>query len=65
MQMAIQKRWKRDASWNWNIKHVKWFIDRYLENHTPSTRYYYLLTVKLIYKRLGKGTRRGSGSVFQ
>lgn len=54
MQIAIKKRWKRDTPWNWQIKHVKWFIDRYLDNHAPSTRYYYLLTVRLIYIRLGK-----------
>ena len=54
MQAAIQQRWQRDNPWTWQLKHVRWFVDRYLENYAPATQYYYSLTVRLVFKRLNK-----------
>ena len=54
MQAAIQKRWQRDNPWTWQLKHVRWFLTQYLEDQSDATRYYYLLTASLVWKRLGK-----------
>jgi hypothetical protein len=54
MHVAIQQRWNLDNPWTWQLKHVSWFINRYLEKHAPATRYSYLLTALHICKRLGK-----------
>lgn len=54
MQAAIQQRWQRDNPWNWQLKHVRWFLDRHLESHSQATRYYYRLTTLLIITRLGR-----------
>ncbi|MEC4025482.1 hypothetical protein ACIP61_17025 [Pseudomonas fulva] len=52
MQAAIQQRWQRDNPWTWQLKHVRWFFNQNLQNHSRATRYYYQLTMKLIRKRL-------------
>ncbi|WP_409275629.1 hypothetical protein [Pseudomonas sp. KCJK9111] len=54
MQAAIQKRWQRDNPCTWQLKHVRWFLTQYLKDHSDATRYYYLLTASLVWKRLGK-----------
>jgi hypothetical protein len=54
MHIAIQKRWKLDTPWRWQLKHIRWFLSRYLKNHAPATRYSYLLTTQLICRRLKK-----------
>ncbi|WP_236167520.1 hypothetical protein [Pseudomonas fulva] len=53
MQSAIQHRWQRDNPWTWRHKHVCWFFTHHLRDHSGSTRYYYRLTARLIWKRLG------------
>lgn len=53
MQVAIQQRWQRDNPWSWQLKHVRWFFIQHLNDHSDATRYYYRLTVRLIWKRLG------------
>jgi len=58
MQTAIQQRWKRDNPWTWREKHMRWFIDQHLKTHAPLTRYYYVLTTRLINKRLGRNELR-------
>uniref|UniRef100_UPI000AE96E9F Abi family protein n=1 Tax=Pseudomonas corrugata TaxID=47879 RepID=UPI000AE96E9F len=35
-------------------KHLEWFLNHQLNQHTESTRYYYLLTMQLLTHRLGK-----------
>ncbi|WP_426935323.1 hypothetical protein [Pseudomonas fulva] len=55
MQVAIQQRWQRDNPWTWQMKHVHWFLTCYLKDHTETTRYYYRLTARLVWKRLGNG----------
>ncbi|OOV97937.1 hypothetical protein MF6396_19650 [Pseudomonas sp. MF6396] len=55
MQAAIQQRWQRNSPWTWQMKHVRWFLTRYLKDHSEATRYYYRLTARLVWKRLGNG----------
>lgn len=57
MQIAIQKHWKRDNPWNWQLKHLIWFLNSHLENNELATRYYYSLTARLICKRLYRSDR--------
>ncbi|MFP3333679.1 hypothetical protein SB761_23490 [Pseudomonas sp. SIMBA_064] len=52
MQEAIQRRWQRDNPWTWRLKHVRWFLNRNLKNHSRASRYYYRLTASLIWKRM-------------
>jgi len=54
MQKAIQERWHNATPWKWKLKHVKWFLNVFLANHAPSTRYRYVLTTQLILKRMDK-----------
>ncbi|MBF7142909.1 MULTISPECIES: hypothetical protein [Pseudomonas] len=51
---AIAERWQRETPWSWQRKHVAWFLEHYLGRHSKLTRYYYLLTVRLITRRLEK-----------
>ncbi|WP_025754275.1 MULTISPECIES: hypothetical protein [unclassified Pseudomonas] len=53
MQAAIRRRWQRDNPWTWQFKHVRWFLDHHLRNHSDASRYYYHLTAMLIWKRRG------------
>ena len=46
IQAAIQQRWQ--------LKHLQWFMHEHLAEHSPHSRYYYGLTMRLIVKRLGK-----------
>ena len=52
IQAAIQERWQLDNPWTWKQKHLRWFRVHYLKEHSSATRYYYQLTVRLIWKRL-------------
>ncbi|WP_426119217.1 hypothetical protein [Pseudomonas sp. DSP3-2-2] len=54
IQSAITERWQRDNPWTWQRKHFAWFLNHHLNQHTQSTRYYYLLTMQLLTHRLGK-----------
>ena len=54
IQVAIQQRWQRDNPWRWQLKHLQWFMGEHLTDHSPHSRYYYGLTVRLIVMRLGK-----------
>jgi hypothetical protein len=54
IQTAISERWQRDNPWTWQRKHLVWFLNHHLNQHTDSTRYYYLLTMQLLTHRLGK-----------
>jgi hypothetical protein len=54
IQAAVAERWQRETPWSWQRKHLTWFLNRHLKQHTESTRYYYLLTMQLLTRRLGK-----------
>lgn len=52
IQFAIAERWKRENPWAWQKKHVVWFLENCLSEHSQATRYYYVLTVQLLARRL-------------
>ncbi|MCK9816966.1 hypothetical protein M1B35_23260 [Pseudomonas sp. MAFF 302046] len=54
IQVEIAKRWLRENPWTWQRKHVAWFLEHRLNQRSDSTRYYYLLTVRLLARRLQK-----------
>jgi len=54
IQAAIQQRWQRDNPWRWQLKHLQWLMHEHLAEHSPHSRYYYGLTMRLIVRRLGK-----------
>lgn len=54
IQAEIAKRWQREKPWAWQRKHLDWFLEHRLAQSSEGTRYYYLLTVRLIARRLGK-----------
>jgi len=54
IQVAISKRWHRDNPWTWQQKHLDWFLNHHVNHRSKSTRYYYLLTVNFLIRRLGK-----------
>lgn len=54
IQTAISDRWQRDNPWTWQRKHLLWVLNHHLDHRAPSTRYYYLLTMRLLVLRLGK-----------
>ncbi|NWC75294.1 hypothetical protein HX823_14490 [Pseudomonas sp. P7759] len=53
IQAEITERWQRDTPWAWQRKHLDWFLKNHLEQRGDYTRYYYVLTVRLIARRLG------------
>ncbi|MBC3451019.1 hypothetical protein HU745_08135 [Pseudomonas mosselii] len=52
IQAEIAKRWQREMPWAWQRKHLVWFLEHYLAESNEATRYYYLLTVRLLARRL-------------
>lgn len=54
IQAEIAKRWHRETPWAWQRKHLTWFLNRRLSRKSLATRYYYLLTIRLLNRRLGK-----------
>ncbi|WP_447810402.1 hypothetical protein [Pseudomonas putida] len=54
IQAEIAKRWQRQEPWTWQKKHVAWFLEQRLNRRSDATRYYYLLTVRLLAHRLQK-----------
>jgi len=54
IQAEIAERWQRETPWAWQRKHVAWFLEHRLARHRDATRYYYLLTVRLLARRLEK-----------
>ncbi|PPS60166.1 hypothetical protein Q9323_03045 [Pseudomonas fulva] len=54
IQADIAKRWQRETPWGWQRKHVAWFLEHRLSHRSDATRYYYLLTVRLLARRLDK-----------
>ncbi len=54
IQAQISERWQRQTPWAWQKKHVDWFLEHRLHPRSEATRYYYLLTVRLLARRLKK-----------
>jgi hypothetical protein len=54
IQAAIAERWQRESPWGWKRKHLAWFLKHHVSKRGEGTRYYYLLTVRLITMRLEK-----------
>lgn len=54
IQVEITNRWQRETPWAWQRKHLAWFLEHRLDRHSDATRYYYLLTVRLLTRRLEK-----------
>ena len=52
IQAEISERWQRGTPWAWQKKHVTWFLEHRLAGRCAATRYYYLLTVRLLTRRL-------------
>lgn len=53
IQNEIAERWQLRTPWAWQRKHLAWFLDHCLAERNEETRYYYLLTVRLLARRLG------------
>lgn len=54
IQAEISERWQRQTPWAWQRKHVVWFLEHRLNRRSELTRYYYLLTIRLLARRLEK-----------
>ncbi|MBI6925676.1 MAG: hypothetical protein ACLGJA_14165 [Gammaproteobacteria bacterium] len=54
IQAELSERWQLDTPWAWQRKHVAWFLEHHLAKRCEATRYYYLLTVRLLARRLKK-----------
>ncbi|MCV4274144.1 hypothetical protein OH710_15995 [Pseudomonas capsici] len=54
IQAEIAERWQRATPWAWQQKHLVWFLEHRLSGRNQATRYYYLLTVRRLARRLGK-----------
>ena len=54
IQAEIAERWQRETPWGWQKKHVAWFLENRISHRKEATRYYYLLTVRLLTRRLVK-----------
>ncbi|PIK78328.1 MULTISPECIES: hypothetical protein [unclassified Pseudomonas] len=54
IRSTIAERWKRETPWAWRRKHLAWFLEHNLSNYSLETRYYYVLTARLLVRRLKK-----------
>jgi len=54
IQAKIADRWQRETPWAWQRKHVAWFLEYHLGRRNEATRYYYILTMRLLARRLEK-----------
>ncbi|QHF30305.1 hypothetical protein [Pseudomonas sp. R32] len=54
IQAEIAERWQQQTPWSWQRKHLIWFLETRLAGRCESTRYYYLLTVRVLALRLEK-----------
>jgi hypothetical protein len=60
IQATISERWRRENPWTWQRKHLAWFLDHHVSQGSVPTRYYYLLTIRLIVIRLKKSWMFGA-----
>ena len=54
IQVDIAERWQQATPWGWQRKHVVWFLEHRLKGRSEALQYYYLLTVRLLARRLEK-----------
>ncbi|MFK1574088.1 hypothetical protein ACIU06_06365 [Pseudomonas aeruginosa] len=54
IQAEIFERWMLETPWAWKRKHLAWFLEHRLARRCEASRYYYLLTVRLLASRLEK-----------
>jgi len=54
IQIEISERWQLETPWTWQKKHVVWLLEHRLNGRSEAARYYYLLTVRLLARRLQK-----------
>ncbi|WP_274883236.1 hypothetical protein [Pseudomonas sp. ITEM 17296] len=54
IQAKISERWQRETPRRWQRKHLVWYLENCISQRSNATRYYYLLTVRLLVRRLGK-----------
>ena len=54
IQIEIAERCQRETPWGWQRKHVTWFLEHRMDHRSEATRYYYMLTVRLLVRRLEK-----------
>lgn len=52
IQAEIAARWQRQTPWAWQRKHLAWFLEHHLSHRSKATRYYYVLTIRLLARRL-------------
>lgn len=52
IQAEISERWQLETPWAWQRKHVNWFLEHRMSHRSEATRYYYLLTIRLLARRL-------------
>lgn len=52
IQAEIEARWQRETPWTWQRKHLAWFLEHRLSQRREATRYYYVLTIRLLARRL-------------
>lgn len=52
VQAEIAKHWLRENPWTWKRKHLTWFLEYLLSERSEVTRYYYVLTLRLLAQRL-------------
>jgi len=52
IQAEIANRWQRETPWTWRRKHLIWFLEHCVAGRSEAARYYYLLTVRLLVRRL-------------
>jgi hypothetical protein len=52
IQVEIAKRWQRETPWTWQRKHLTWLLEHHMSQSSAATRYYYILTFRLLAKRL-------------
>ena len=48
IQAEIAERWQRETPWAWQRKHLAWFLEHHIGQRSDATRYYYVLTIRLL-----------------
>lgn len=54
IQSEIANRWQREKPWAWQRKHVAWVVEHRISQRNEATRYYYMLTIRLLAQSLEK-----------
>ncbi|EPJ2809994.1 TPA: hypothetical protein QEM76_005867 [Pseudomonas putida] len=54
IRTEIAERWQRETPWAWQKKHLVWFLEQRLKERSGASKYYYLLTIRLLARRLEK-----------